>query len=707
MRKPCLPVALATLVAATAVTSGGCGPTGAAPSIDPLEDQVAYVGSEFTLQMRASDMEGGDLSFSFNSNVPSLGERAELRPYGDGSSAVFRWTPLATDVGMWAFDFTVTDGDHLVTETVQIEVRSSVGQNGAPIFREPLGTGTTLDLSVKTCLDLSIVVEDADSGQVEITQEEPAIEGATLDQTGPFAADWHFCPTPEQISAQDRYMLVLGAKDEENPKTQKNFLIVLRRTPKPDCPGDAPAVFHTPADESTLVGLTIVADITDGAGLKGAPLLYYSSTPPSDPVDVGAMTQTTMLLLSGNMSNGTWGADVPNPVASGGMGDMATLYYVIVAQDNDDIEGDCDHLTQAPATGAYQMTVTNPGGSGGLGLCAACTADVQCGGAGDNCVRMGAAGEYFCFTACSADTDCEADYYCSISSFASIDGVMARQCIPNSYSCGPPPPPVCIDDTYEENDSRTAASGSPALPTGTYDLVSCPDGTADDEDWFKITITADAQVTASIAGGAASDLDLSLVDSTGTLIVKSESGTSSETVTSCLVAGTYYLRVYAWTAVENSYTLTYAKTSMSCSAGMCTDDADEPDDNYMSARHIDYAVPHTSTTNAICADDEDWFRVYLYAGETIYVTLAFTQSTADEDLDLHLYKGTMDLTPCTEAAPASCDATNGQGGTSNENMVKTVDVSSYYYVVVHGWDHSENLYDICMGLSATDCPTLP
>jgi hypothetical protein len=135
------------------------------------------------------------------------------------------------------------------------------------------------------------------------------------------------------------------------------------------------------------------------------------------------------------------------------------------------------------------MTVTNPGGAGGLGLCEPCTADVQCGGAGDNCVRMGTSGDYFCFSGCSSDSECPSDYYCSISMYESIDGELARQCIPNDYTCvDVPPPPTCTDDYWEENDTRAVAATNPSLSEGTYSLVSCPDGVADDEDWFEIVL---------------------------------------------------------------------------------------------------------------------------------------------------------------------------------------------------------------------------
>ncbi|HEX6039137.1 hypothetical protein, partial [Longimicrobium sp.] len=45
------------------------------------------------------------------------------------------------------------------------------------------GTGTTLDVSMRECIDVDILVEDTDSGDVVIAQDAPVIEGAELEQT--------------------------------------------------------------------------------------------------------------------------------------------------------------------------------------------------------------------------------------------------------------------------------------------------------------------------------------------------------------------------------------------------------------------------------------------------------------------------------------------------------------------------------------------
>lgn len=683
---PTLVSALATLVA--------CG-GGEAPAIEDVGDQLVAVGTELVLPLRATDPDGDAITFGFSSDLPDLGDRAVISPTPSGDGT-FRWRPVAADVGVWHFDFTASDGDHTTTLPVTIEVRSAIGAATTPVFRQPLGTGTTLDLAVRDCLDLEILVEDQDTPMVTIAQEEPAIEGATLEQTAAFTATWRWCPTRDQIDAEDRYTLTLSADDADNPKTLKNYLVVLRRPPPMNCPGAAPVISHTPMNASQILDLTIDAAITDDLGLKQPPLLYYATTAPASPPDLGAMTQVTMLLLSGDMRSGTWAADVPNPVATQPAGTMRTLYYVIVANDDDDAVGACDHETRSPATTAHQMVVTNPGGSGNLGLCETCSADVQCGDADDNCVHVGSAD--YCLRSCTGPADCGAGYTCSAAAVTSVDGASARQCVPSSGSCTMTT--TCTDDFFEDNDSRTQAASLPDLDPDTYDFTSCPlpDGSNDDEDWFPIILTADATVTFTLAGQPVSDLDLALYDATGTRLVSATGPSSMETVSQCLTPGTYYVRVYAWGAgMENDYRLTYARAAGACPM-VCTDDGREPDDDAVGARAITYPV-FTSTGNQICAGDDDWYRVLLLNAEQLIVDLTFTQASATQDLDIHLYDSAgVDLTPCSVAAPSTCNLTNGQSADSNEHFTFTAPAACTslctYYVVVRGWDTSQNSYDI-------------
>jgi hypothetical protein len=403
------------------------------------------------------------------------------------------------------------------------------------------------------------------------------------------------------------------------------------------------------------------------------------------------------------MTDGVWSVNVPNPVASAGAGATAQLFYVIFAQDNDDMEGTCDHFTQVPEDSSYKITVENPGGGGGLGLCEVCTADAQCGGDGDLCLFLD--NDYHCFSGCAGDEECPDGYYCSFSSFTSVDGASGRQCIPDDFECDGGGGGTCTDDGFEDNDALAQAK---PISAGTENLVSCPSasGTGDDEDWFSFEVTGDADVTISVSGGATTDLDLTLTDGTGAVIDKGDTLTSNETVSACLTPGTYYAHVYAFGTGENSYTLTLSQSAGNCGGAMCQDDENEDDDNDLEARFVDLNnSPYTSTTQAICSMDDDWYEVMMFGGETLHASLIFAQSGGNEDLDLYIYDSTgVNLTGCDEATPLSCDPNNGQSGDDDEKMEWPISVTDTYYVVVHGWAGSENLYDICIGLSNADCP---
>lgn len=707
MPKP-LRSALLFVLALQGAAVAGCA--NGAPEFATLLDQTAYVEKEFTLQLRATDPDGDEITFTYAvADIPDVITRASIQPVAKGE-AMFRYTPIISDAGTHTFDFVASDGKKKVTQTIAIKVEISEGGGTGPTFRKPVGTGTTLDLSQKDCGTLDVVIEDPDSAEVTITQEEPVIAGASLAQDSGLTAKWTWCPSADQAAASDRYMLRLGA-DDGTTKVTKDFLIVLRKPQKTDCPGAAPVIAHEPMDDNTLLPLIVLADVTDDLGIKNEPLLYYSTTPPATPPDVGAMTQVSMMLLWGDTQDGTWGVEIPNPVVDSPVGTTADVWYVIVAQDNDDAEGDCDHLTQMPATGSYKMTVTRPADEQGRGLCEACTADVQCGGPTDNCLVMGTGGESFCFKACTQDSDCGSDlYYCSLTEWTSVDGVKAKQCIPNTFRC--PPEPACQDDTHEPNNSLAGVTSATPITAGSFpNLKLCPVGTGLDEDWFPINLTADTEVTVSITATAPPDLDLALLNASGVVVGKSDGLTANESVTSCLTPGKYYVRVYGFGAAAATYSLSYTTVSKSCQ--VCSDDENENDDGATTARNVSLTSRYLSETQAICANDDDWYKVQLTAGQKLYATVAFTQTSAAEDLDIRFYQqsgsNVVDLINCTEIDPTGCVSTNGQSTTSNENFTWTASAAGTYYVVVHGWEGGENLYDICIAttnVAGTGCPPL-
>ena len=686
------------LAAITLWGASACAADGGAPSMEPLEDQVAAVGQELVVNLRATDPDGDDLVFDYAAPIDGITAEITKRPDGTG---VFRWTPLAEHLGTWFFDFTVSDDDGSDTVTVVIDVRATAG-GSAPIFREPLGSGTTLDLERASCLELPIVVEDQDTTDVALGQQAPLIDGAEVVQDSGLTGRWSWCPEASQLS-EDRYPLVLSADDGVNPITLKNYLIVLRQAPKADCPGEPPAIVHSPRDWDSVLDVEIVADVSDDVGLKRAPLLYTTTVEPKVPIDFSAFDVQEMELVTGDLQAGQWRATIANPVAAAPEGTSAPLWYIISASDDDDATGDCDHLVDHPDEGAHQISVSNVGGAGGAGPCEPCSADVQCGDAADLCLVVGNEGNSYCGAGCANSSECPDGYGCV--DVGSVDGANAKQCVPNSGTCEDEPPPMCEDDAAEDNDSLAQASNDPALTAGNHNFVSCPaaSGAGDDEDWFPVFVAAGTQVNLSLNGGAASDLDMDLVDASGMVVATSTGAGSSESIQFCPGGATHYVRIYTGGAAENPYTLTYSTNAGAC-AQMCVDDSNEQDDSFGDATFAEvFPGPFTTMDRQICSGDDDYYEIELFTNETISIDLTFNHGAANEDLDLHFFSPAMvDLTPCSEAMPATCTAAQGQSVTSNEHYEHTVTQARCapcsFWVMVHGWDGSENDYDLTMTL---------
>jgi len=683
-------------IAAVVMPACAVGGYSATLEITSMDDQVAFVGSPFALPLETENAAGDRLYYRFRSNLPDLcrGEscRAGIERRDDGT-AVFRWTPQTADVGTWAFDFAVSDGETVAVETVNVEVRSSVGYNGLPRFVQPLGTGTTVDVSRGECFRFDVVVDDPDSEEVRISQEAPVIEGAELDVHDAFTATWRWCPSPEQARV-GHHRLVLSADDGDNPRTRKSYLLVVRRPSKPGCGGTPPDISHTPGDWSGSGRVRIEATVR-ADGLRHEPLLYYSTRDPGPDPELGRMIQVSMARVSGTNDDGVWEARLPNPVAALPEGATGSLYYLLTASSTD---GSCDQYEQSPTSGAHEITIRNSPATAempGAAACAPCGADAECGGEDDRCVRMGTSGDAFCLVACEADADCPEDWTCSASAVDSVDGASSRQCVPPDETCRPEGE-GCADDAYEENDALSDVSGAAVLDPGDYpDLVSCHQDD-DDEDWYRIELTERSQVLATLRGGHETDIDLALVDADGEELGVGESFRSHEDVAVCADPGTYFLRVYSFGYGRNPYELGWSARTGDCDA-TCSPDPAEEDDGATDARPTDLSSEWSSSDNTICADDDDWYAVDLSTGETLVVELSFIQTALDEDLDLHFMApdGT-DLTPCSESDPSTCSAFQGQSVDSNEYYEHTVESDGTYHVVVHGFDGSENDYDIRM-----------
>ncbi len=678
-----LPRSSATLIGLVVIASllAACGGN-SPPNLQPIADQNAEVGTELTLEIVAGDTDGDGLTFSVSAeSISDLTTRAHpprFVPFGQ-TSAYFHWTPLAIDVGSHALTISVSDGKNSTSKTFQVTVSAG---SAVPVFREPLGSGTTLDLSVSSCIELNILVEDPDSPDVDISVEDPVEDGYEFVQDDPMAGIFSWCPTAKQIEGSERYTLNLKADDRAGHIGRKKYVIVLRRELE-NCPGTGPVITHTPlGQQSTLLDIPITAQVSDDLGVPGQPVLYYSGNPPTDPAnpDFDQFVQLLMSRTSGDALTGEYTVSVPNPVIAEPAGTVRTIYYFIEATDDDDEEGTCDHRTTAPADDVFTVEVERPTTGETLAHCEACSADVQC--TSSMCVALSGT-TASCLDECpSPGTGCTDGGSCSVSAWTSVDGSSGLVCLPPNSSCQG----VCVDDSMEDNDFLTDP-GVTNLTAGTYTgLKMCDDGAGwSDEDFYALLLTESEEVTVSILfSHSDGDLDLELVDENESSLAYSDGVTDNETVTACLQAGLYFVIVYSYDAqVDASYDLVIDMPPGGC----CSDDGWEPSNGALEA--IPVMDSDLVDEMTICEGDVDWYQIDLQAGDTLVVDLLFDQVDIDQDLDVYFYDrdGQTNLTPC-------CDSANGQSGTSDEQLTYMVSAAGTYYVVVEGYQDSTNEYII-------------
>jgi hypothetical protein len=364
-----------TLIALLTLALLGCGPrTGTV--LDPVGPQTAVVGAELGIMLRAATASHVDFAFTSDLDLNDRHVMPTLTPYANGE-AMFRWTPLASDLGDHAFHFTATVDGVPASQTVAVRVVAGAD----PIsFRSPVGEGTTLDLVRAPCAVIPLLVDDTSATEVDIDAGAAMPDGATITRDGPLSGQLKFCPAKTLAAQQTIFPFTIVASDEGGARTEKRYTVVLgiqappvvppnpspnpnpnpNPNPTPTCDTAAPAIATTPHGDITTVGNPhIYAQISDPHGIYNA-VVFWSTDPPLDPdnPDLFAMNAVDMQLLSGTSQDGQWGGTIPSPVIDEPAGTSATIYYVIGTTDDDDAVAGCQyHATFSPASGVYSFVI--------------------------------------------------------------------------------------------------------------------------------------------------------------------------------------------------------------------------------------------------------------------------------------------------------------------------------------------------------------
>jgi hypothetical protein len=215
-----------------------------------------------------------------------------------------------------------------------------------------------------------------------------------------------------------------------------------------------------------------------------------------------------------------------------------------------------------------------------------------------------------------------------------------------------------------------------AAPTTYSDFV----GSTDSNDYYRFSTGTTSNFSLNLTGLSA-NANVSLLDSNGSVITKStNSGTSNESITRQLNAGTYYVRVYPRSGSTN-YNLSLAAAAVTI--------PDNAGNTLATARDITIGASPTSYSDFVgSTDTNDYYRFSL--GDISDFSLNLTGLSADADVSLLDSNGSV-ITSSTN------------GNNSSESITRQLSAGTYF-VRVYPYSGSTN-YNLT--LSATTATVTP
>ena len=354
---------VAAVLGAGLPIGGGCD-NGAGPTLGPLSAQQVRVNEELRMEIAIDNPGGVPVEVSVEENEIVGFDRVHTVT-STPTGAVFRWAPLSSQVGPHELTFILAGaggGGEFDRATVMVDVVPAA--DAAPVFIQPDGAGGTFDVE-RGCVMFDVEVRDDDSATVDLGTRGELPSGATLASGGPKRATFDWCPQPDQIAAQERWTIQLYADDGDHPQVNLDWIVVLRSGPKDGCPGAAPTItIGAPrADEAITSGTTynVTATVTDDMALRDPPLLYFTTTEPTDLTNPNVAEFEEFRVFEPTSGDEFVGR-IPNLGLA--EGEMQRVWYFISATDNDDPEGStCDHRTDSPVTAFFAVGGVPPDGT--------------------------------------------------------------------------------------------------------------------------------------------------------------------------------------------------------------------------------------------------------------------------------------------------------------------------------------------------------
>jgi hypothetical protein len=234
------------------------------------------------------------------------------------------------------------------------------------------------------------------------------------------------------------------------------------------------------------------------------------------------------------------------------------------------------------------------------------------------------------------------------------------------------PPPTCVEDVYEDNDTDTTAApltlGVPA------EVQSCES----DVDWFSVNASGAGTLVIDYAADASDGVvNLELLDSNfNALSYVLASG--DDQLEATVGGGQYFVVVDLFGDADELVAPGVAATiTASFLAGaVCPTESFEPNDTTATATALPLGL--TPGLGACGVGGVDWYVVTLAAGQTLSSTIYFSDADADVDLFLRTAPPTTE----TYSAYLSGSLVSSTSSTDNETISFTSTGGGTYYLAV-------------------------
>jgi hypothetical protein len=263
---------------------------------------------------------------------------------------------------------------------------------------------------------------------------------------------------------------------------------------------------------------------------------------------------------------------------------------------------------------------------------------------------------------------------------------------------------LLAEDPYEQNDTRTTAS---VIIVPFYRSDLCIDSDSEN-DYYRFSLGADGNLdVGAFFSHSTGDIDLSLLNSAGSILASSSSTTNNESIFRHIDAGTYYVRVYGYGVGScNRYSLDIGFTPdpgvLSVSPGSSLVSTG-PQGGPFSPSSINYTLSNTghTTINYSISKTKTWVSLSrtggsLAPGGNVSATVSINSNA--NGLGAGSYSDAVLFT----------NTTNGNGNTSRSVSLTVTSPVDLCEGDING-DHLVNFVDLALlkGNFFTNCSTLP